>query len=762
MFWRRRLAETLGLVASLIGVAYLWARFVDASTPEVGLVALAAAGVALVVSGTAWAMATHARADALILSAYLVTALAVTLLLFGTGGLLSPYSSLWALLGLGAALFGTRGVAPILIIGVALLILQLVGSLPTGSVLIALLVALAPAGAGLLVWPRLDSRQPTKTARVTTRTPGELKALGSDSDVLISAIGDGVLAIDAAGTIRLINPAAEAMLGWSRQDALSLNYKSVLALTDEKDQPLSNVNSPIEQTLNTNQEIRDKNLQVTTKNGKKLFVSVVASPLGEAGDGVSVVVRDITKERQEERQQAEFISTASHEMRTPVASIEGYLGLALNPATATIDEKARDYITKAHEAAQHLGRLFKDLLDISHAEDGRLSNNPEAFDIVDFIGDVVEGLQPKATDKGLQLVYKPAPNNAAEHGERRISPVYYVNLDKDHVREIVNNLTENAIKYTLQGRVVVDVTGTDDHAIISFADTGIGIPAEDVPHLFQKFYRVDNTDTREIGGTGLGLYLCRRLAETMGGRIWAESVYKQGSTFFVELPRIGSQEAQLLMQQKAAGTTGGTLAAFPFPEVTPLAGPDLTPPAVAPPPRPITVTPAPALAPVATPAPPPAPAPVSVTPPAQPAAIPPAPAPVQPPAPVVQPTPVAQVVAPSTPTPAPAPAAPPATPAPAPAPAPSTPAPQPAPTTPAPAPQAPVAPAPVATTPPAPIAPAPVAAPQPPAPTPVAPVAPGTAPANIPLSVIEQDPAAYIQSQLAAIAEQANSENSAN
>src|SRR5690606_4513614 len=99
-------------------------------------------------------------------------------------------------------------------------------------------------------------------------------------------------------------------------------------------------------------------------------VSLVASPVGGPGSGIIIVFRDITKEKAEEREQAEFISTASHEMRTPVASIEGYLGLALNPATAQVDEKARNYITKAHEAAQHLGRLFQDLLDTARAEDG--------------------------------------------------------------------------------------------------------------------------------------------------------------------------------------------------------------------------------------------------------------------------------------------------------------------------------------------------------------------------------------------------------
>src|SRR5690606_7866046 len=138
------------------------------------------------------------------------------------------------------------------------------------------------------------------------------------------------------------------------------------------------------------------------------------SPVGQPGSGVIVVFRDITKEKAEEREQAEFISTASHEMRTPVASIEGYLGLALNPATAQIDDKARMYLTKAHEVAQHLGRLFQDLLDITKAEDGRLSNNPRAVEVVTFVKDVVEGLRPQAEAKGLILVYKPIPDEETD------------------------------------------------------------------------------------------------------------------------------------------------------------------------------------------------------------------------------------------------------------------------------------------------------------------------------------------------------------
>ena len=223
--------------------------------------------------------------------------------------------------------------------------------------------------------------------------------------------------------------------------------------------------------------------------------------------------------------------------------------LALNPATAQIDEKARDFITKAHQSAQHLGRLFQDLLDISRAEDGRLKSDPKVININDYIKTIFDGLAPKADEKQLHYVYTPNPDEAS--GERLLQPVFYANVDPDHLREVVDNLIENAIKYTpAGGEVVVNVTGNEKQVIISVKDSGIGIPAEDIPHLFQKFYRVDNSDTREIGGTGLGLYLSRRLVENMSGNLRVESEYKKGSTFFLELPRMNNDEAARKIQEQ--------------------------------------------------------------------------------------------------------------------------------------------------------------------------------------------------------------------
>lgn len=412
--------------------------------------------------------------------------------------------------------------------------------------LILLAIIVVAIAVGLV----LDRTKPhSQTAKQPIGNRNSLISQMSDkADVVISAINDGVIAINGLGEIELINPASEHLLGWKAEDALHLNYKSVIKLIDTKNQPVTEVNDPINQSQQSNEVVVSDVFSLETHSGKSFMAYISVSPIGQPGSGVILVFRDITAEKSDERQRAEFISTASHEMRTPVASIEGYLGLALNPNTASIDEKAREFITKAHESVKHLGNLFSDLLDVSKADDHRLKNEPKVVDLVVFVQGLVEGLTPKATEKGISILYKPIPSGSDEE-MKVVSPVYYVNVDNDHLREVVDNLIENAIKYTLKGSIVIDIKGDAKKITISFTDSGIGIPREDLSHLFQKFYRVDNSETREIGGTGLGLYLCRRLVETMNGRIWAESEYKQGSTFFVELPRTDPEEANKLIEQ---------------------------------------------------------------------------------------------------------------------------------------------------------------------------------------------------------------------
>ncbi|MNH50346.1 Sensor histidine kinase YycG [compost metagenome] len=541
-------------MSAIVVALYFWAYFADdvksiSSALLVSDTAAALAGLTAIVSFISylWVPKKYTLYAALLVYGLLVAT--TSLLILNTGGTTSPFIALWMLTAVFAGIFGARGLIPMLLLVNSYLVVQYLssGSISRETIVTVILAGELPLLASFLIWHRKSAGASDKD-RAYRDLANELSEVASKSEVVINAIADGVIAIDNQGVIQLINPAAQRILGWDKQDAVTLSYKSVLNLSDKAGAEVVEATDPIQHVLADNKPQRTNDLSLTTKSGKKLSISLVASPIGQIGSGAIIVFRDITKEKAEEREQAEFISTASHEMRTPVASIEGYLGLTLNPATAQIDDKARDFITKAHESAQHLGRLFQDLLDVSKAEDGRLSNNPKVIDVVSYIHDIAQGLRPRAEEKGLRMLYKPLPDGEADQA-RRLTPVFYVNLDNDHLREVVSNLIENAIKYTPHGDVVIDVGGDAEHVVVSISDSGIGIPAEDIPHLFQKFYRVDNSDTREIGGTGLGLYLCRRLAETMGGRIRVESEYKKGSTFYLEVPRISHEEATALIEK---------------------------------------------------------------------------------------------------------------------------------------------------------------------------------------------------------------------
>ena len=364
-----------------------------------------------------------------------------------------------------------------------------------------------------------------------------------DGKAILDAVDDGVLAVNSKGNILAINPAAEQITGWNGSDAAGLVFNSVLKITNNEGSEMIEISNPVNRVLRTGENFTTRDLFIKTQSGKIVPIFLAVNLIDGQNSGVVVVFRDISKELKDNREQAEFISTASHEMRTPVASIEGYIGLALNPATATIDARAKSYLQKAHENTKHLGQLFQDLLDITKAEDGRLKNEPVVLDAIEFSRNIWEGLKPKAEAKGLNYIFEPDDHKT---GEKTLTPVFFIHADRDHLHEILNNLFENAIKYTPSGMVSVNVTGDNNNVQISVKDSGIGIPAEDIPHLFQKFYRVDNSETREINGTGLGLFLSRKLTESIGGFLDVESEYKKGSTFTVKLPRITRENAEKL------------------------------------------------------------------------------------------------------------------------------------------------------------------------------------------------------------------------
>lgn len=620
-FWHRRICEAAGVVGGIIGILFVWTTYLSdniALTTTLSISSLAAllAGITVV---TAIVFYFWTPAKLLFwLSAALYALLVITTgtLVVQSDGVHSPFIALWMAVSVFAGLYGIYGLgAVLLLVNVYLVYVFATGAIAKEDIIMAAIAAELPMFISYILWNGRESLEEARDHDVSQLNKS-LEQESTKAEAVIEAIGDGVVVVGQTGEVLIINPAAQQMTGWSAADALHLHYDSILKLQNDKGEPLVDTTNPISRVLNVGQQVREKEVCIITKSGKKIFAAFVVSPMGTSSDGAIAVFRDITKERDDERAQAEFISTASHEMRTPVASIEGYLGLALNPATATIDEKARDYINKAHASAQHLGNLFQDLLDVSKADDGRLKENPQVIEIVDFTREIIDGLRTKADEKGVALIYK-SDGSKATLGTTVIAPVLYTYVDKDHIREVLDNLIENGIKYTPEGSVSIEVTASDDYVRISVEDSGLGIPAEDLPHLFQKFYRVDNTDTREIGGTGLGLYLCRRLIESMEGRIWVESEYRKGSTFYIEIPRIDrskaselTERAQLAERQRTQATNSPqSILATPtlnaMTNETSAPEPVVSAPAETPqvaPPAPTPVASIPTLAPVETPA----------------------------------------------------------------------------------------------------------------------------------------------------------------
>lgn len=389
------------------------------------------------------------------------------------------------------------------------------------------------------------------------------------STVILESITDGVMIISPKGNIQLINKSGATMLGWGQAEALNLDYKTVLTPLEESTttEPTA-IKTAIAMSLESGKPAQKVGL-FKTRSKEKVYFDIVASPITVTNDdntvtssGVVAVLRDVSESRAQEKRSADFVSTASHEMRTPVAAIEGYLALALNERVSQIDSKARDYLEKAHESTQHLGRLFQDLLTSTKAEDGRLSNHPKVIEMSQFTEKIVEDLRFSAEKKGLHMEYvmgtpegNVSTNTNTGDGLKIIKPFYYVNVDPERIREVITNLFDNAVKYTEAGTVSLGLTGNNEVVQLSISDTGLGIPAEDIPHLFQKFYRVDSTITRTIGGTGLGLFICSKIIELYNGRIWVESTLGKGSTFYINIPRLTNEKAKQLQAIEASTVT---------------------------------------------------------------------------------------------------------------------------------------------------------------------------------------------------------------
>ena len=378
------------------------------------------------------------------------------------------------------------------------------------------------------------------------------------ANLVLNTIDSGVIIVLPTGVIEYINPAAVSLLGGQMaQNFLGAKLEDILKLENGQGVAIPAQNNLVFYAVNNGQNYTTRGYFLVNLQGQKKPVAFKVITAHSPKNERIVTFYDITSELEAESEQAEFISTASHEMRTPVASIEGYLGLALNPKTATIDERAKKYLEEAKKSSQHLGKLFRDLLDVTKLDDKRIKAHLTPIEVTSTVRSIAEGQIPKMSEKNIHFTFG-SSSSANMNGGRVINQEVFAAVDVDFLREIINNLIENAIKYTNNGGGIwVNVRGDGDRVLINVTDTGIGISPEDSKHVFQKFYRADNSETRTIGGTGLGLYIVKERVEAMSGSTWVESTFGEGSTFYVAFPRL-TYEEYLRRKQIEANTQAMT------------------------------------------------------------------------------------------------------------------------------------------------------------------------------------------------------------
>jgi len=223
----------------------------------------------------------------------------------------------------------------------------------------------------------------------------------------------------------------------------------------------------------------------------------------------------------------EFISMASHELRTPVTSIRGYLSMVLDGSFGAVSDIVKKNIILVQGSADRLAVLIEDLLNVSRIEQGRMEIKPVPTEITRIIKDILSELKVQSDQKKLSLTFKPFTE---------VLPL--ISIDSDRLKQVLINLVGNSIKYTMQGsvEVIVDAKDNGKSLSIKIKDTGIGMPAKSRERLFEKFYRVQNEKTKNITGTGLGLWITKRIVEMMAGNIAVDSIEGVGTQVTVEFP----------------------------------------------------------------------------------------------------------------------------------------------------------------------------------------------------------------------------------
>ena len=334
---------------------------------------------------------------------------------------------------------------------------------------------------------------------------------------ILSYMTDGVLATNRRGQITMINDMAKRQLGVESDDALNQNILELLKIEDEYELRDLITQSPemMIYSQNVNGEYISLRVRFALIRRESGFIS-----------GLVAVLHDTTEQDKEERERRLFVSNVSHELRTPLTSVKSYLE-ALDEG-ALYEPVAPDFIKVSLDETNRMMRMVTDLLHLSRIDNATGHLDVELINFTAFITFILNRFDKMRTqdeEKKYELV--------------RDYPItsVWIEIDTDKMTQVIDNILNNAIKYSPDGgKITVSMKTTDDQMILSISDQGLGIPKEDLPKIFDRFYRVDKARSRAQGGTGLGLAIAKEIIKQHNGFIWAKSEYGKGSTFTIVLP----------------------------------------------------------------------------------------------------------------------------------------------------------------------------------------------------------------------------------
>ncbi|MCA9374994.1 PAS domain S-box protein [Candidatus Dojkabacteria bacterium] len=352
--------------------------------------------------------------------------------------------------------------------------------------------------------------------------------------IILESIGDAVLVLDREKDVLLVNPVLEKITGYSRKDIIGRKYESVLKFVHEKDGTPANLflEKVYEEGMITSMA---KDTVLLRKNGDKIPVADSAAPIKTKEGkviGSVIVFRDVTEERQIEKMKSEFVSVASHQLRTPLTSVKWFAALLEKGVNEKTNVKAKDLAENIMVSTDRMIKLVNDLLSVSRIETGqKFEIETEDVDIMPILKDEIETAKEAYHDKKAEVTV-----------DDELKSELILRVDKDKIRHVFRNLLGNAIKYSGNSPAVhIGIKEkTKDTITFYVKDNGIGIPKEQQDRIFQKFFRADNAKLSDAEGTGLGLYIVKAIIEGHNGKVWFESQDGKGTAFFFQLPVSGS------------------------------------------------------------------------------------------------------------------------------------------------------------------------------------------------------------------------------